>query len=173
MAKRSRKRTPREEPIVQKAIPIASTEDLITGDQTLPPEGNEGFPDGRTWYEKGTTATSPDDEDEMVAVGTHVSYPSLIGNFLAGTQPISWKRILEIVFFLLIIAYPGVTGWMFIQDNGGGKLDTIDGLHQFWVKFTYLSYFAVVVVGILIVALIIISIRDWARGRIKIRKKSK
>lgn len=132
MTKRRLSKRRRAPKVPKKTVPwIASTDEDIQENRTLAREP-ESIAD---WHDDATSDVIP--EEDLDSGALQATYPGLIREFLAGGIALTRKQLL----LMLFLAYILIVGWLFLQDNGAGRLDTQAGLSWYLVKVRYVSLF--------------------------------
>lgn len=81
------------------------------------------------WSDREAT-NAPGGDPSVISEGYASSTPELFDRLLHGGRPLG----LSMVATLLILAWFCFLSYMFLQDNGAGKLDSVGGLWAFGVK---------------------------------------
>lgn len=96
----------------------------------------------------GDATNAPEIGEPEPAEGYASTTPELVDKILHGRRPLG----LPIVISILVLAWFGFLSWLFLQDNSGGKLDSVAGLKVFGIKAGAYTALAIVV-GIAIVGI--------------------
>jgi len=101
----------------------------------------EMIPDARSWRGDHTRAEAPPEEAEDSPSTTPAA---LAEKVLSGRINVTSKTVLLFCF----VGWAVVCTWIFVQDNGAGRLNSRDGFEWLLLKVMYASAFAVVVAAV-------------------------
>lgn len=134
MSKRSRRRSPRNFPPYQ-IVSIANypVEDADSESTTDPLSADDDAE--QNWLGTDSTSTSSDFDEEKTTRKPAGSWPELTDSILRGQTIITTRS----VFYFIVLGWLAVASWLYIQDNQMDRLQTEDGILQFFLKFGYFS----------------------------------
>jgi hypothetical protein len=97
---------------------------------------------GDFWKDSGTSDETP--EYDITEQSSQATLPGLVSLYLAGLLRVSERNLIALCIGAWVVTFT----WLFIQDNAASKVDTVEGLQIFVLKFTFVSVFFAAVVGI-------------------------
>lgn len=139
-----RRRSGRSRP-PSKAVAARSWTPSAAGGPTTGP-GVGSFESAASTSLGGEPTAAPDPNAPGSSVGYADTAPGALDRFLHGGRRLSLPGVVSI----LVVGWFGFLSWVFLQDNGQGKLDSFEGLRVFAIKVGAYSLLAAAAGGALL-----------------------